>query len=303
MSPALRFGFEGLSKREAKLLSRIRNFSVRRFRAFCDGMLYVRAQELLTEMKSDPDFPSSAGSAKQHLQQLLIGSRLSLKLLLETSTQLGKQGPAKPIEISNFENANNLSTQLKSLLDHHGSDKGSYHGYSPLYASIFDRLGLTNLNILEIGLGTNNINMISNMGAHGKPGASLRAWRDFSKESKVFGCDIDERILFSEENIFTFHLDQTDEKSWQTFIKQLGKIKFDIIIDDGLHSPFANLQTILQAKEILKPEGFLIIEDISEQSLPIWQLLELTINQYWSCEIVKSKLAYILVLTKKQIPS
>ena len=35
-----------------------------------------------------------------------------------------------------------------------------------------------------------------NMTASGKPGASLRVWRDYFNNAQVIGADIDKRILF-----------------------------------------------------------------------------------------------------------
>ena len=61
-------------------------------------------------------------------------------------------------------------------------------------------LRLNNLNIFEVGLGTNNVDVPSNMGKDGKPGASLRAWRDYFPNA-----DIDTRILFKEDKIQTFY--------------------------------------------------------------------------------------------------
>ena len=51
---------------------------------------------------------------------------------------------------------------------------------------------------------------------------------------------IDRRILFHEDRISTFWVDQTDPNSLDALAAQLGDIKFDLIIDDGLHLPHAN---------------------------------------------------------------
>ena len=45
--------------------------------------------------------------------------------------------------------------------------------------------------LIECGLGTNNINFKSSMGINGKPGASLRMWRDFFPSARIIGVDID----------------------------------------------------------------------------------------------------------------
>ena len=53
--------------------------------------------------------------------------------------------------------------------------------------------------IFEIGLGTNNIDIVSTMGKKGHPGASLRAFRDFCPNAEIYGADFDSRILFQEK--------------------------------------------------------------------------------------------------------
>ena len=64
-----------------------------------------------------------------------------------------------------------------------------------IYSSLFknkDRVS----KVLEIGLGTNDENLISNMWKYGKPGAAVKAFRDFFKKAKIYGADIDKKILF-----------------------------------------------------------------------------------------------------------
>lgn len=88
--------------------------------------------------------------------------------------------------------------ELASALTRHGSDK-ALHGYSRIYSHIFQLLGRSRpLRTLEIGLGTNRRGAVSNMGAGGRPGASLRAFRDFLPRAAVHGADVDAAILFEE---------------------------------------------------------------------------------------------------------
>ena len=42
------------------------------------------------------------------------------------------------------------------------------------------------------------------MNINGKPGASLRAWRDYFENALIYGADIDKNILFKENRINTF---------------------------------------------------------------------------------------------------
>ena len=84
---------------------------------------------------------------------------------------------------------------MKKLFNTYGSDKSKYHDYHYIYSSIVKNNQRVK-KILEIGIGTNNTNLLSNMGKMGSPGASLKAYRDFFNHSKVYGADIDKKILF-----------------------------------------------------------------------------------------------------------
>jgi hypothetical protein len=149
--------------------------------------------------------------------------------------------------------------------------------------------------LLEVGIGTNNLDVLSNMGIDGKPGASLRAFRDFLPRAQVYGADVDRRILFSEERISTFFVDQTDPKS---FVGVAGAVDdgFDLIIDDGLHSPHANLATLLFAVERLKIGGWFVVEDIVAPTLPIWQVVAALMPDDHNSYIVISKAAFLFMV-------
>lgn len=92
--------------------------------------------------------------------------------------------------------------------------------------------------LIECGVGTNNINFSSSMGINGKPGASLRMWRDFFPNAKIIGVDIDKKVLFEEERIETYYCDQLKAISIENFSKKANLLEnsVDIIIDDGLHN-------------------------------------------------------------------
>ena len=74
------------------------------------------------------------------------------------------------------------NTKLTELMNLYGSDKGgknNHHNYSDFYSEIFFHKRKEIKTLLEIGIGTNNTNLDSNMGNEGVPSASLRAWRDY----------------------------------------------------------------------------------------------------------------------------
>ena len=166
-------------------------------------------------------------------------------------------------------NLDSDAVALGELLLKHGSDKSTHHDYHEIYAALLDRN--QQLRILEIGLGSNNWAIQSNMGLNGRPGASLRAFRDWAPNAVLLGADVDRGILFEEERISTFFVDQTDAGSLKALVSQVGS-NFDLIIDDGLHLPHANLNTIEALLPLLKPGGTMVIEDIDPVHLHYWHV-------------------------------
>jgi hypothetical protein len=162
------------------------------------------------------------------------------------------------------------STPLCEIMGRNKSDKGSvnitksWHNYTTFYYTIFQSICDKNLRIFELGLGTNNVNVPSNMGKDGRPGASLYGWQEFFPNSYIFGADIDSGILFNTDKIKTFFCDQTKpeiiKKMWDE--PDLHE-NFDIIIEDGLHTFNANVCFFENSIHKLKQNGFFIIEDIS----------------------------------------
>lgn len=168
------------------------------------------------------------------------------------------------LNLNYFVNAT-TNSELKNLMNHHGSDKGgknNHHNYADVYSDMFGHKKHKVKNILEIGLGSNDVNVPSNMGIKGVPLASLRAWRDFFKNANIYGADIDKKILKNEDRIFTFFVDQNDKSSIKKMFDQIPCKKFDIILDDGLHEFNANINLFENAIDFLDDEGIYIIEDV-----------------------------------------
>jgi SAM-dependent methyltransferase len=187
---------------------------------------------------------------------------------------------------------------MARLLTARGSDKATVHDYHHLYGAVLVTVRETEAAVLEIGLGTNNTDMVSNMGPAGVPGASLRAFRDFLPRGQVFGADVDKRILFSEERIGTFYVDQTKPNSFGALDTNLGGRLFDLVIDEGLHSPNANIATLTFALQKLKPGGHAVIEDIHARSLPIWDLLGMILPRDYVASILQAKEGFLFVVRK-----
>lgn len=176
-----------------------------------------------------------------------------------------------------FANASETPTDLCFIMNYHGSDKGSpdnnsWHNYTRYYNELFKNVRNEQLNIFELGIGSINPNIVSNMGPNGKPGASLRGWKQYFSNSQIYGGDIDINILFNEERIKTFYCDQTNGDSikemWNN--PEVSSKGFDIIIDDAIHIFDYNMNFFENSFRKLNVGGVFIIEDINTHSVDLW---------------------------------
>jgi hypothetical protein len=187
------------------------------------------------------------------------------------------------------------SAELGALFHKYRSDKSTHHNYHILYASILGPRRDEQLALLEIGLGTNNTDVVSNMGVDAKPGSSLRAWRDYLPKASIFGADVDKRVLFTEERIQTFYVDQTQPHTFDA----MGMPTLDIVIDDGLHSTHANFATLAWALGKVRVGGWIVIEDIRQSSLPAWHMMALALPRgRFRSQVVSADHGFLFVVEK-----
>ncbi|MDR1371002.1 MAG: class I SAM-dependent methyltransferase, partial [Dysgonamonadaceae bacterium] len=110
-----------------------------------------------------------------------------------------------------------------------------------------------------------------NLSKNYKPGASLRVWRDYFPNAIIWGGDIDENALFSEERIKTGYLDQTSPESIEDFFSSAGVKDFDVMLDDGLHTFEAARCLFDHTSKFLASGGVYIIEDLTPQFMAKFQ--------------------------------
>ena len=158
---------------------------------------------------------------------------------------------------------------LADLFNYYGSDKTS-NGYSELYECLFHPLRHKQLRFLEIGIGTMIPGMISSMNGYApdsyKPGASLRAWRDYFTNSMIYGLDVQPDTQFVEDRIQTIQADSRSAEHTAQELNRLRLYEFDIILDDGSHAIGDQLATLNVMFKYLKPGGLWITEDIHQQN-------------------------------------
>lgn len=244
--------------------------------------------------------PNSAGDSKALLRLTLQAVSQTFPLL---SHLLGVVGRTKlsPVRIEQlFTDAQGKAAAdvLKLLFNKFGSDKSTAHNYHHLYGEILKNRDDISY-VLEIGLGTNNLDVVSNMGTQGKPGASLRAFREYLPNATIFGADIDKRILFQDDRIQTYFVDQTDLASLESLDKNIPYF-MDLIIDDGLHSPNANLAVLSFGLKKLKNYGWLVIEDVPERAVPLWEVVAALLPDTFVSKLLRADGGLIFAVQKQE---
>ena len=169
----------------------------------------------------------------------------------------------------------NTTTELCDIMIRNGSDKGgvgNWHNYTLVYDKLFNKLRQSSLRLFELGIGSNNPSIPSNMGVYGTPGASLRGWTQYFPNAMIFGADVDKDILFEDNRIQTFHCDQLDPVSICGLWSNNSLIdNFDIIIEDGLHTFEANVCFFENSIHKLKADGIYVIEDIAIKDVQLYK--------------------------------
>ncbi len=217
--------------------------------------------------------PASAGSYK-------VVSELTVRGINETIPALAKLAAingAAELPLQNVKDVFDLSgldeniQLLQKCFSKYKCLKGENIHHLHLYAHIMkDRYSVES--IIEIGLGTNFSDTASHMPKNNMPGSSQRGFRDFLPNAQIFGCDIDTRVLFSEERITTFYVDQT---CYDTFMDMDSKMpkEIDLLIDDGLHAPNTNILSLLYGLYKIRVGGWVVIEDISLNAIDLWPIV------------------------------
>lgn len=260
-----------------------------------------RGSSRINVLRDFPLFrPNMLGNYKEKASFAAQSIRNTVPFLAHLSASAGHP----PLQVMDCEafakdpQAARAAQSLKQLFDGYGSDKATLHNYHYLYGAILQKPDGVH-SILEIGLGTNNEDVACNMGKGGKPGASIRSFRDFCENAIVYGADIDASILFQETRIQTLLVDQTNPASFEQLLPQLPQ-HFDLIIDDGLHAPDANILTLSYGLKLLAPGGWMVIEDILEEAQPVWQTVAgMLPSATFECFLISARKGMLFAVRRK----
>ena len=144
---------------------------------------------------------------------------------------------------------NNQKKTLEECFELYGCDKSYRHHYHTVYEKFLEEKRDTPIRILEVGI---------------LKGESINAWLEYFPNIEViYGIDTFERVKV--ENIPVLKNPRVkylkgDSTKCQLQDKYLGY--FDVIIDDGLHSPEFNGKTFKNLSKYLKKDGLYFIEDV-----------------------------------------
>ncbi len=196
--------------------------------------------------------------------------------ITEILEQLNVKTPNPTLDLPHT--SKEMATKFRSLAVDLGTGKQEGHEFVYQYINID---ALEPISVLEIGIGTNNPKLPSSMGSDGKPGSSLDLWKKLFPNSKIFGADVDKSILVDKEDIKCFHLDSTSPESISELREKLMlevPTGFDLIVDDGLHTPESNLALLRNFYPLLNPGGYYVIEDIPDIWRGFWCAVSASVN-------------------------
>jgi hypothetical protein len=147
---------------------------------------------------------------------------------------------------------------LDFLADKYGTDKGTTHhekhNYTEAYDFYLNQYKSKVMNFLEIGINDPRF-----------PGASMLMWREYFGELmyyRGFDINIDQHvkdIANAHPNTFLYNVDQTQPDQIVSVLMQMPAL--DVVVDDGIHTFEAQVNSFFTIFPYLKRGGLYFIED------------------------------------------
>ena len=141
---------------------------------------------------------------------------------------------------------------LDKIGAYYKTDKAGEHFYTPHYQSHFQACRLKNIKLLEIGVGGYD--------DPNKGGSSLRMWKKYFPNGKIYAIDIFDKSGLQEERIKIFQGSQVDSPFLEKVTRETGGL--DIIIDDGSHVNSHVIESFNLLFPKLNDGGIYVIEDV-----------------------------------------
>jgi predicted O-methyltransferase YrrM len=142
-----------------------------------------------------------------------------------------------------------MDTKMKTLAQIYDptiSDKGTNQSYiTDVYETLFAPFRESAKNILEIGA---------------YDGGSLFMWKEYFPNAMIYGIELAKRVEINDPRI-----KQIIASGYLPDTLKLIPEELDIAIDDGPHTPTSQITFMELYIKLIKPNGLLIIEDISAE--------------------------------------
>jgi hypothetical protein len=118
--------------------------------------------------------------------------------------------------------------------------------YFEIYTDLFGHLVNTKCTLIEIGV---------------LAGGSLFMWREWlGKDARIIGIDLNPDALKWQDFGFEIYIgDQGDPCFLEQTLNQIGH--FDVLLDDGGHQSFQQINTVVEALKSAKGDCLVVIED------------------------------------------
>jgi len=145
-----------------------------------------------------------------------------------------------------------IGGDLDSLAIFFDTDKNTSHSYTKHYQKHFHSLRYKRINLLEIGIGGYNI--------PARGGNSLRMWKSYFPNARIFGLDIYHKSFHDDHRIKTYKGSQIDKDLLGCIVREVGGV--DIVIDDGSHINSHVIDTFQILFPLLNKHGIYAIEDL-----------------------------------------
>ena len=136
---------------------------------------------------------------------------------------------------------------LAEIFNKHGCDKTQRHNYHKIYEPYFKKLKDKKINILEIGVFR---------------GAGMSALIEYFPKATVYGIDIFTRVDTDEVQVLQHPRARWMKGDSTKETNLFDGVEFDLIIDDGYHTPEANKLSFRNTWPQLKEGGLYFIEDV-----------------------------------------
>lgn len=151
-----------------------------------------------------------------------------------------------------------MKKSLREIAKINEVDKFGFDEFSDIYEPFLNVFRENEIKLLEIGIGGYNIPT--------QGGNSLRMWRDYFENAKIFGIDIFDKFGVESERIRTFKGSQSDCVFLEHVFKETDLL--DIVIDDGSHVSGDVIESFKFFFPRLKNNGLYIIEDVGTSYWP-----------------------------------